>query len=309
MVITEKEYLKINLPRIRYSITFLLSLFFWIISLFLIYRIFTFDLKIIIYFFLSFIFYLIFLTIIFFSDYLALILSLIFTIAGSFYLFLFYKFPNEFSVYISIIYGLLLLTSYFLVKNLERNNLKINWFHAFRILWNTNSFFVLLTLLIFLAIYFDFSQITEHQIITLVDRTKFIFEILNIGVTPDTKIEEIILRNVAFQLDEATKKEAINLSLSEINKRYNLDLKPESTLKEAIAQYLKNQTANIAEQKNKLNFNKIFIIIILLLILNSLLYILGYVFSIFSLIPFYVIKKIRLFEIEKEPTYKEKIKF
>jgi hypothetical protein len=306
MVITEKEYFKINLPRLRYSLVFIFALFFWLLSLFLV---FTFNLHKFIYLFFSFLFYLVFLAIIFYSDYLALILALIFTLSGSLFLFIFYKFSNELAVYLALIYAILLLAAYFIFKNVERNSLKINWFYSFRILWNFSTLFILILVLIFLGFYFDFSKISQVQIINLLDKTKFIFEILNLGVTPDTKIEDIILRNIGVQLDETTKKETVKLSIDEINKRYNLNLKPESTLKEVIAQYLKNQTNMLANQQNKFNFNKIFVIIILILILNSILYLLGYIAGVLSLVPFYLLYKLKLYEIEKEPAYKEKIKF
>ena len=310
MVITEKEYLQINLPRLRYSLAFIFALFFWLLSLFLVLDIFTFNLHKFIYLFFSFLFYLVFLTIIFYSDYLALILALIFTIAGSLFLFIVYKFSsNDLATYLALIYAILLLAAYFMSKNVERNSLKINWFYSFRILWNFSTLFILILVLIFLGFYFDFSKISQVQIINLLDKTKFIFEILNLGVTPDTKIEDIILRNIGVQLDETTKKETVKLSIDEINKRYNLNLKPESTLKEVIAQYLKNQTNMLANQQNKFNFNKIFVIIILILILNSILYLLGYIAGVLSLIPFYLLYKLKLYEIEKEPAYKEKIKF
>jgi len=309
MVITEKEYFKINLPRLRYSIAFIFSLFFWILTLFVIINASSFTIETVTYVFLSFLLYLIFIGIIFYSDNLIWILSLIFTISGSLFLFLFYKFQNGLSVYFALIYGILLLGAYFLLKNFDKNSLKINWFYSFRILWNINALFILIILFIYLGFYFDFSKITENQLSNLLDKTKFIFEILNLGITPDTKMEDIILRNIGLELDEATKKEAVALSINEINKRYNLNLKPESTIKEAIAQYIKNQSAIISNSQKKFSFNKISIIIIFLLILNSLLYILGYISAFLSLIPFYIIKKLKLFEIEKEPVYKEIIKF
>jgi len=311
MVITEKEYLKVNLSRLRSSISFIFALFWAIITLFLINSLSSFNLQNLIYLFLSFLLYLVFLTILFYAEHLSLIFGLIFSVSGSlfFFLSLFFKATNEFAAYIALIYGILLIGGYFLFKNFDKNSLKINWLHSFKTLWNINALFFLIVIFIFLSFYFDFSQIKKEQIENLLDKSKSLFEILNLGITPDSKIEDVILRNINVQLDETTKKEAVTLSINEINKKYNLNLKPESTIKEAIAQYLKNQTSAISNQQKGLNFNKLFIIIILILILNSLFHILGSISSFLSLIPFYFLKKIKLFETESEPVYKEKIKF
>ncbi len=308
MVITQKELFEINLSKTKYYISFLLSFIFFVLSLFFINNfLYSFNFNFLIYFLLSFILYAVFTIICILSDNFVFNLMLIFLISGSLFILLFYEFNNSNLFYLPVLYILFLSLAYYLIKHSEQNYLKINWFYLFRIFWNVNAFFILILIFIYLLIYFNPSRVQQSYIENFLSRTKFIFEVLNLGVTPDTKISDIIKNNIQMSLDEKTMNEAIKLSIEEINKKYNLKLTPESTLKEAIAQYVKNYSQVFNE--NRININKIFLVLILVLLLQSILYILGFISSVVSLIVFYIINKLKLFEIVKEPTYKETIKF
>jgi len=309
MVITTQEYLKIRLPYIKTTIIFALALLFFIFSL---------------YFGISFLRIKNFYYLIFFLIFLALFLTfnLLSNLLNSFleniglilfeglllFVFLYYAYNNIQFTFISLLIFLLLrILAWYKIYSIYKNSINFNWNALFAVNWNYWSYII--SLIIFLSIFYFFSinNVSKEQIINFINYSNYFFEALNIGITPDTKIEDIVLRNVPQNLDEATKKELVNLVLEDINKKFNLKLKPNTKIKEFISDYLIEQIQKIKTSEPISLASKIIVGIFVAGITKFLLSLFSFVFVLFSFLFFILLKALKLIKFTYEKIDKELI--
>ena len=312
MVIIKEDYFKIRLPYYKISVVWFLSLLFFIFSLLLLsifYQ--SNNILILILFFLSFA--------IFLS--LKSLLPIIGSILENLGLFLFESFILLSIIYFSfkifnlyfIVYFLLafyifnILLTWSIIQYYN-NQPKLNFIKLFLISWNYYIYIVLVILFLAIFFFFNISSLSKDKIVNFIGNLNYVFEILNLGVTPDMTFESILSRNLPAGIDEATKKDMIDLALSEFNNKFQLKLKPETKLKEAIADFILLKIQDLNTNGSTFLLFKVIFSIFLLLILKYLFTFMGYLLSPIALIIFVLLKSIGFIKIEYEKIDKEIIK-
>ena len=311
MVITKDDYFKIRLPYYKVTAIWFVSLLFYIISLMLAINFLqSKNLAILI------LFLLVLTAFLFLKSVLIIIGSILENIGlfifESIILFLliysYYGFFNlNFLIYflpIFYIFNILLIWSLIRYYN---NQPKLNFGKIFLISWNYYLYILLISLFL-IIFFFDFSSLSKDKIVNFVGSLNYIFEVLNVGITPNTTIEDVLGRNLPPGLDDSSRKEMINLALSELNKNFRLKLQSKTTVKEAIGDFIISKLQEIKNSESTLTMVKILLSIVLLLFLKYILTFLGYILSLFALLIFVLLKSLELVKIEYEKIDKEVIK-
>jgi hypothetical protein len=160
----------------------------------------------------------------------------------------------------------------------------------------------------YIVFVFDLSSLEKSKIENIVDYFGKASAFFSKEDYLNQKISEIVLKNLNMNLDEAGKKMAIKLYIDELNKRFSLNLKEDSTLKTAISEYLYNQAQLIKNDKKKEMTTKIILGIFIFLTAQSILYFLGIFISFLSYIIYLIFLGLRIIEIERGTVEKELIK-
>lgn len=219
-----------------------------------------------------------------------------------------YKFNFNFIIFSLASFLILSTISIIYLKEDYKNSLKIKWTNYFRTIWNFYTLIILLMIFSYIVFVFDLSSLEKSKIENIVDYFGKASAFFSKEDYLNQKISEIVLKNLNMNLDEAGKKMAIKLYIDELNKRFSLNLKEDSTLKTAISEYLYNQAQLIKNDKKKEMTTKIILGIFIFLTAQSILYFLGIFISFLSYIIYLIFLGLRIIEIERGTVEKELIK-
>lgn len=309
MVITAEELSKISIKNNKKFILvaiFILVLYYTI--LFLIFSLYFIKLQNLILFFILLLLFLN-LSIIFFLSFEAYqILIILFLEIGILAYFL-KEFSFNFIVLSLAIFFILSLIAVISIKENVKSSLKIKWFSYFKILWNFYIFIFLLILLSYIIFDLNLQSLDKNKIenyITYIEKISYLFKKENFL---NMKIAEVVLKNLNDNLDEESKRLAIKLYINELNKKFSINLNENSTIKSAISEYIFTQMQLLKGNTQKELKTRIILGILIILIMQSIFYLLGVVISVFSYLIFLIFLGFNIIKIEKEITEKEVLKF
>jgi|GEM_PF-6908715 len=219
-----------------------------------------------------------------------------------------YKFNSNFLLF--SIAEFLILSAILILKLREdyKNSLKIKWTNYFRTIWNFYTLIILLIAFSYIVFVFDLSILEKTRIENIVGYFGKVSSFFSKEDYFNKKISDIVSKNLDINLGEKEKKMAIRLYIDELNKKFSLNLKEDSTLKTAISEYLYNQAQLIKNDKKKEMTTKIILGIFVFLTAQSILYFLGIFISFLSYIIYLIFLGLRIIEIEKGTTEKDFIK-
>ncbi len=187
-----------------------------------------------------------------------------------------------------------------------KNALKLNFLSSVLDIWNFLTFFLLIFTFLSIVFLINFKELPKESIEKFIEKSNYFFEVANLGIVPETKIRDILSKNLPAEVDEKTKEEILKMGLEELNKRLKLNLKLETTLKEALAEYIYLNFQKI-ETSGQLAY-KIILGLFLVLILRYVLLIIGSILSVFAYLIFLTLKYLKLIQIEYQLLEKEIIK-
>jgi hypothetical protein len=219
-----------------------------------------------------------------------------------------YKFNSNFLLF--SIAEFLILSAILILKLREayKNSLKIRWTNYFKTIWNFYTLIILLIIFSYIVFALDLSILEKTRIENIVGYFGKVSSFFSKEDYFNQKISDIVSKNLDINLGEKEKKMAVRLYIDELNKKFSLNLKEDSTLKTAISEYLYNQAKLIKNDKKKEMTTKIVLGIFIFLTAQSILYFLGILISFFSYIIYFIFLGLRIIEIEKGTTEKDFIK-
>lgn len=217
---------------------------------------------------------------------------------------------------VAVIYFLLQIYGYLRVFYFEKDRLKIHWLAVFKSAWHAISLFLLFAAVFLIMTKFSADSLNEKILSDIIKSMEPVFSKFNLPSATSTIMElgeKQISKQELQQLQQFQKlglkppsvQELTKESVSSLNKQFNLNLKGNETIADAVAIYLKNIW-------NKLNDNIKLIIKVLLAVLiittfQPVLWLLGIILGIIALPILKVFEKLHLYSKETEQAEKEKI--
>lgn len=313
MVITTQEYLKVRIPYIKSTILFLLVLVFfvlsfWALSIFLINK----NFYYLIFFFVFLVLFLALRTISClvnsFLENIGLIIFPVILLFGFLFYVLKFQYENlNLILYIVVIFIFFNLILWWKIKRIYESLIKLDFSKLFLTSWDFYIYILIFSFFLWLIVGYDVQSLSKDKIINFISSLNYFFEVLNLGITPNTKVSDILTKNLPQNIDEKTKEQMIEIAIAELNKNFNLNLKKDSTFKEAISDYIVNRIENLRQTPSTFMSVKIIIGLIIILVLRYILIILGYFGLIIAFLIFSLIKYLKLVEIKFEKIDKEVI--
>ncbi|MCS7183984.1 MAG: hypothetical protein NZ866_01380 [Patescibacteria group bacterium] len=213
-------------------------------------------------------------------------------------------FQNNQIIFLSLL-GILFLGNlfiYYSLENIYKKNINIDWLHLFRNSWNIFCFFYLMFTFTILTFLPSLERLSFQDIYKNLDK----FSNFN-NFYLNKNIVEILNKNIDQNLPDKIKKEAIQKAIQDLNNKFNLNLTPQSSVKEAIAQYLTNQIDLLKKNKDKNYVLKSIIFFVILIIIQPIFYFLGFIVSTISKIFIDIIIYFKIFKISYNQVLKETI--
>ena len=212
-----------------------------------------------------------------------------------------------FNLFLGIIASFIvfLILSVLTIKLNSYGSLKINWGKNIKTLWFFSSNFLMVSLILFLIFAVDETDLSQQDLEKFLSSFDKFWGLLNQKNYLETKITEIVARNLDSRFDEANKQLAIKLYLEELNKKFNLHLNEASTIKNALAEYFFNQLQLLKNDAHKELIWKLGLGLILFLIFQPILNILGLPLSLLTYFFYLIFLKVKLVKIDKQNTEKE----
>lgn len=219
----------------------------------------------------------------------------------------YFKNPN-FVFFTTLVFIGLYFHHWLKISNNYKNTLKFSFSSCFQILWNLFVYFLLFAILFYFIYFFNFKQLSRESIKKFIESSNYLFKILNLGVTPSTQVKDILRKNLPSDIDEVTQEEILKMSLEELNKKLNLKLKLETTIKEAMAEYFYLNLQKLEGKGTNQLVYKIIIGLFLILISRYILLITGYIITPCAYLLFLLLKYFNLIKIEHQLFEKEIVK-
>ncbi|GIW65677.1 MAG: hypothetical protein KatS3mg094_196 [Candidatus Parcubacteria bacterium] len=194
------------------------------------------------------------------------------------------------------------LLNYSIINRNYKSNLIINWPYLFRISWN----FLIISFFIFIFNFLTFLPSFEKLTFENIYLTLNKFDNLN-WISLDTKIVDILNKNIDKNLPNDIRKQAIINSIKDLNNKFNLNLETKSTLKDAISQYLTKQIETIKDSQEKIYIIKSIIAAILIATIQPIFYIIGFIVGYLSYFMMKILIALKIFKISYNQALKENI--
>jgi len=217
---------------------------------------------------------------------------------------------NQYLLLVLFFYIILQIFLYFKIENIYKNQISIDWNLIFKQSWKYFSFIYFIFLFSFIVFLPIIENIKPESVNNILDKLANLNNLNYINIKfnyLNRKIEDVISESLDKNLPEELKQKTIYETTKDLNKKFNINIKPENTIKEAIVQYIFNQTTYLNSLGLKTYIIKIIIFLILFIIMQSIFYLIGFIFAnIFYLLSKTLIK-LKLLKTTYKSLLKEEI--
>jgi hypothetical protein len=194
---------------------------------------------------------------------------------------------------------------YYLLEKIYKNNININWLNIFKTSWIYLIWTYLFFIFVLLTLLPSLEKLKFQDIYNSLNKLNYLS--LNYFYSLDEKVINILNKNIDQKLPQNIKQDLVIKALKDLNNKFNLTLTTDSTLKEAVAQYLANQIDLMNQNQDKIYLIKSMIILLLIIIIQPFLYILGYLIAFFSWLLVKILISLKIFKITYNQILKEEI--
>lgn len=202
------------------------------------------------------------------------------------------------------IFLLFQLKIYYTIEKLYKNNILIDWLLILRTSWN----YLILVYLIFIFTILTFLPSLEKLTFQNIYSNLSKFDLfLNSQFHLDQKVVDLLTKNFDKNLPPKIKSEYLNNAIKELNNKFSIQLNVNSTLREAIAQYLTNQIDLIKKNENKSLIIKSIILFLFLIIIQPLFYLAGFLISYICFLLVKLLIYLKIFNLSYNQILKEQI--
>lgn len=192
---------------------------------------------------------------------------------------------------------------YHSINKIYKNSINIDWLSIFRISWNIVTFFYLIFLFSFLTFLPSLEKLSFQDIYNSLN--KFSNIKWNNQISLDTKIGDILNQNIESNLPLKLKNEVIMKSIKDLNNKFNINISAESTIREAVAQYLVKQIDIIKKNGNKTYFLKASILFMIFILIQPIFYLLGFIIAFISFLLIKILIHLKIFKLTYSQITKE----